>query len=197
MPILMNTLTWNGILPVPIDERRVMAAVDVEEPTLKGADPTLHTVLGYFVHFLPVEYLKTVVIPQTNAAIKEPVTWEEFLRFFGIIFIMATTQGNARKDFWASDTPEIFSGAPFRLNPYISRRRLERILQNLKLTHDKPPPFKHPFHPVSDLLTAFNSHTRMLCSGVDQLLGRINVCVDQSMDMSGVDVCPPKTTSNG
>ncbi len=103
-------MEWNF---VPFDERRVMAAIDVR-PTLKGADPTLHTVLGYFVHFLLVEYLKIIVIPQMNAAIKEPVTWEEFLRFLGITFIMATTQGNARKDFWASDTPEIFSGVPFQ-----------------------------------------------------------------------------------
>jgi hypothetical protein len=36
-------MEWNSI---PIDERRVMAAADVR-PTLKGADPNLHTVLGY------------------------------------------------------------------------------------------------------------------------------------------------------
>ena len=38
-------MEWNY---VPIDERRVMAAVDVR-PTLKGADPTLHSMvlLGY------------------------------------------------------------------------------------------------------------------------------------------------------
>ena len=155
-----------------------MAAVNVR-PTLKGVEPTLHTVvLGYFVHFLPEEYLKTVVIPLTNAAIKEPVNWEEFLRFLGIIFVMATTQGNARKDFWASDTPEKMSGASFRMNPYMSRRRrFERILQNLKFTRDKPPPFKHPFHPVGDLLTAFNSHTQECFAP-----GWIN-CLDESMSL--------------
>jgi hypothetical protein len=54
-----NECTYMEWKSVPIDERRVMAAVDVR-PILKGADPSLHTILGYFFHFLPVEYLKTV-----------------------------------------------------------------------------------------------------------------------------------------
>ena len=46
-PIECIYMEWNS---VPIDERRVMAAVDVRPP-LKGADPTLHTILGFFFSF--------------------------------------------------------------------------------------------------------------------------------------------------
>ncbi len=78
-----------------MDALRRCGAVDVK-PTLIQADPTLHTILGYFTHFLPVSYLKNTVLPATSACITPPLTWEEFLRFLALIFVMATTQGNVR-----------------------------------------------------------------------------------------------------
>ena len=147
---------WNS---VPWDERKLIGVNDIL-PTLTRADPTLHTVLGYFTHFLPITFIKDTVLPATNAGLSDPLTWDEFLRFLGLIFVMATTQGNARRDFWANDAPEMFSGAPFRLNSFMSRRRFENILRQLKFTSEAPPAFKHPFHPVSDLIRAFNVHTQ-------------------------------------
>ena len=130
-------------------ERRKAGVRDVK-PSLVNADATLHTILGYFVHFLPVSFTKSsILIPATNASLSEPLTWEEFLRFLGLIFVMATTQGVARSEFWANDVPAIFCGAPFRLHSYMSRHCIELILKHLKFTLDDPPPFKHPFHAVN------------------------------------------------
>ena len=120
---------WNS---VPWDERKLIGANDFL-PTLTRADVTLHTVRGYFNHFLPVAYLKDTVLPATNACLTHPMTWEEFLRFIGLILLMATAQGNARQDFWSSDNPEMFSDAPFRPNAFMSGRRFENILYSQTL----------------------------------------------------------------
>jgi Transposase IS4 len=160
----------------PLDLRRASGVRDIQ-PTLVSADPSLHTVLGYFLHFLPVDYLKNTVVTATNTTLSDPLSWEEFLRFMGILFLLATTQGVPRRMFWAIDTPDIFIGAPFRLHAYMSRRRFEAILKHLKFTNTQPPAFKHPFHPVNELIVAFNEHSQGCFSP-----GWVN-CLDESMSV--------------
>ena len=69
---------WNS---VPYCDRRLCGANFVQL-TLIRADQILHTVLGYFIHFMPVSYFKTTVIPATNVNLSDPLSWEEFLRFW-------------------------------------------------------------------------------------------------------------------
>ena len=128
-------------------------------PNLVSADATMHTVLGFFLHLLPMEFFKTTVLQAANKTLSDPLTWDEFLRFISILFLFATTQGVPRRMFWSNDQPDIFSGAPFRLNADMSRRRFEGILKHIKFTTKLPPEFRHPFHPVTDLIDAFNKHT--------------------------------------
>ena len=45
-------------------------------------------------------------------------------------------------------------------NVFMSRRRFEAILKHLKFTTKPPPEFRHPFHPVTELINAFNKHSR-------------------------------------
>lgn len=160
----------------PLDVRRAAGVRDVK-PSLVNADPTLHTVLGYFIHFLPVDYIKSTMIPATNATLSEALTWDEFVRFLGLVFIMSTTQTVSRRDFWSQDAPEMFSGAPFRLHSYMSRRRFELILKHLKFTTKDPPTFKNPFHDVTDLIESWNQHTQHCFSP-----GWVN-CLDESMSV--------------
>ena len=96
-------------------------------PNLVSADAIMHTVLGFFLHFLPMEFFIATVLQATNEALSDPLTWDEFLRFTSILFLFATTQGVPRRMFWSNDQPDIFSGAPFRLHAYMSRRRFETI----------------------------------------------------------------------
>jgi hypothetical protein len=49
----------------PLDARRVVGIKDVQ-PTLVSADASMHTVLGFFLHFLPLEYFKTMILQATN-----------------------------------------------------------------------------------------------------------------------------------
>ena len=161
---------------VPYCDRRLCGANDVQ-PSLIRADSTMHTVLGYFTHFLPIVYFKTAVLPATNAHLSDALSWEEFLRFLGLIFLMATSQGSARREYWANDAPQMFSGAPFRLQNFVSRRRFEMILKHLTFTLEPPPRFKHPFHEVNKLIQAFNSHTQACFSP-----GWVS-CLDESMSV--------------
>jgi hypothetical protein len=64
------------------------------QPSLIRADSTMHTVLGYFTHFLPFVYFKTTVLPTKNAHLSDPLLWEEFLCFLGLIYLMAMSQGS-------------------------------------------------------------------------------------------------------
>jgi hypothetical protein len=142
----------------PLCVRRVRGVGNVQ-PSLVSADASMHTVLGFFLHFLPMEYFKTTVLEATNETLSDPLTWDEFLRFISILLLFATTQGVPRRMFWSNDQPDIFCGAPFRLHAYMSRRRFEAILKHLKFTTKTPPAFKDLFHPVSALIDAFNKHS--------------------------------------
>jgi hypothetical protein len=168
----------------PLDPRRTSGVRDVQ-PTLVGADSSLHTVLGYFLHFFPMNIFKTTVLTATNETLSDPLTWEEFLRFLGVLFLLATTQGVPRLLFWANDSPDIFSGAPFRLHAYMSRHCFESILKHLKFTTREIPPYKHPFYPVNDLIAAFNRHSHCCFSP-----GWVN-CLDESMSVwTNMWTCP-------
>jgi hypothetical protein len=88
--------------------------------------------------------------------------------------------------FWLKNTPDIFCGAPFCLHAYLSRRRFEAILKHLKLTTSPPPAFEDPFHPVNDLIDAFNKHTRSRFSP------NWVSCLDESMSVwwTNMWTCP-------
>jgi hypothetical protein len=99
-----------------------VAGVRDVQPSLVSADPSMHTVLGFFLHFLPLEYFKTTIVQAANETLSDPLTWDEFLRFMAILLLFGTTQGVPRRMFWSNDTP---------LHAYMSRRRFEAILKHL------------------------------------------------------------------
>jgi hypothetical protein len=74
----------------PLDARKVVGVKNVQ-PTLVSANASMHTVLGFFLHFLLLEFFKTTILQATNEM--DPLTWDEFLRFISILLLFATTQG--------------------------------------------------------------------------------------------------------
>jgi hypothetical protein len=78
----------------PLDARRVLGVRDVQ-PTLVSADASMHTVLGFFLHFLPLEYFRTTILDATNETLSDPLTWDEFLRFISILLLFANDSGSA------------------------------------------------------------------------------------------------------
>ena len=135
-----------------------------------------------------MDFSKTTVLAATNESLSDPLTWEEFVCFMGIVFLLATIQGVSRRMFWANNSPDIFDAAdaPFCLHAYMSRQRFESILKHLKFTYEEAPPYKHPFHPVNKLIASFNEEHTQCCF----YPGWIN-CLDESMSVwTNMWTCP-------
>ena len=97
------------------------------------------TKLELFLVLFPVEYLSTVLIPETNKELDQPMDIGEFIRWLGCWFYMACWVGIYRRSILVGRTsdPSIFQGAPFWLNNYMSRNRLDQILVCLRYTNQE------------------------------------------------------------
>jgi hypothetical protein len=101
-----------------------------------------------------------VCIPMTNKGLAKKVDLREFYVFLGCIFNMSCYQGIPDWELWWSLHPiDMFDGAPFRLNAYMSRNRFCEIMQALQYT-DKAEPlfFIDQFHEVRQMIDSFNNH---------------------------------------
>jgi hypothetical protein len=82
--------------------------------------------ISWFLHFFPMAFLRDVIITETNNKMtgNKKLEEAEFLRFIGLLMLMATVQTSTSHRSWFEDTqPSEFEGAPFRLNKYMSRSR--------------------------------------------------------------------------
>ena len=58
-------------------------------------------------------WITEVMLVMSNTNIKQdPLTFGEFLRFIGIYFIMATTEGSGRREYWSERDIKITTGSP-------------------------------------------------------------------------------------
>lgn len=130
-----------------------------------------------FMTMIPWNYITTVLIPETNKQLATPLTMGEFLKFVGLWLIMATTSGSKRDDFWSQKPISIFVGAPFRLNECMSGRRFRAIIYALRFTAVPPPSFQDRFHPIRELIAAFNKNMEDVFTP-----GWIS-CLDESMSI--------------
>jgi hypothetical protein len=108
----------------------------------------------------PEEWLVDVCILMINKGLAKKVDLREFYVFLGCIFYMSCYQGIPDRELWWSSRPiDMFNGAPFRLNAYMSRNRFHEIMQALRYT-DKVGPlfFIDRFHEVRQMIDSFNDH---------------------------------------
>lgn len=61
---------------------------------------------------MPKKFVQEVIIPETNKYLKEPLTYGEFLRWFGMWLLMATTRCDNRRDFWSSKPVDVRRSLP-------------------------------------------------------------------------------------
>jgi hypothetical protein len=105
--------------------------------------------LKLFDGLFPKSYIETVLIPETNNKLEgRPLTYGELLRWIGMWVIMSTVDGASQRSFWSLKKLDIFDGAPFRLQEYMSRNRFEAILGALTYTNLPPPAFRDRFWEV-------------------------------------------------
>mmetsp|Transcript_12834 Transcript_12834/g.18412 ORF Transcript_12834/g.18412 Transcript_12834/m.18412 type:complete len:341 (+) Transcript_12834:77-1099(+) len=116
------------------------------------------TPLQMFELFFPMEHVKQVILVRANETLSTPLSYGEFLTYLGVWFLMATCFVGDRREFWSSDNPSPWSGAPFRVNQWISQSRFDAITQALRYTNEKGPEFRDTFHPVRQLITAWNEN---------------------------------------
>ncbi len=71
---------------------------------------------------------------------------------------MATTHTNRRQDFWSLKPPDMYVGAAFRLNGYMTKTRFEQILGTLQFTDQQPLQHTDKFWEVRQLIDAWNAN---------------------------------------
>jgi hypothetical protein len=157
-------------------------------PRLLSSFPTQlkPTVFQLFDLFFPSEFLKDIVLFIINLNIEgKSLTYGELLRWIGIWFLMATTQGTKRHDFWSVAPTNIFDNASFRLNHLMSRDRFDSILKPLGYTICPAPDYPDRFHEVREMIEAWNENMQNNFKP-----GHI-VCLDESMSTwTNMHTCP-------
>jgi hypothetical protein len=107
--------------------------------------------------FLPVSFIETVIIPQTNLSLNPPLDIDEFFTYLGLWFAMSTCYFSGDRDmFWSSKEITFESGAPYRFHDFMSRNRFNGITQALRFTNIPSPAFRDRFHEVRQLIFEWN-----------------------------------------
>jgi hypothetical protein len=133
------------------------------------------TIEQMFLTFLPMKWVKDVLLVETNKHIDKPVTMGEFLRWLGLWFTMAMHHFKDRRSFWSTKEVDVFAGAPVRLGEYMSRNRFENILSSLCFTDTTPPAYKDHFWEVRQMIDAWNENMEQ------QFSPSWISCLDESM----------------
>ena len=92
--------------------------------------------LDLFLVLFRVGYLNTILIPETNKVLNDPLDLGELMRWVGCwLYIYCWVGIPERRDWW-SVTPQVMHrGSYFRLNEYMSRHCFDEILASLGYTN--------------------------------------------------------------
>ena len=134
--------------------------------------------LELFRMCFPEGYVRDVVIPMTNKTLTTNMTLKEFYVWLGCLFFMACYEGVPDRDlWWSTKNIDMFDGAPFRLNAYMTKKRFKEITASIQYTdQDAPLLFVDRFHEVRQMIYAFNQHYEQ-----EYTPSWLN-CVDESMN---------------
>ena len=104
------------------------------------------------------QFIRDVVLPTTNVFLTKELMIGEFYKWLGCQFFMACCQGiKDCNDWWLTAPIDMFLGAPFCLNEFVTKRRFKEIMAVIMFT-DEPPPalaqdgFVDCFHDVRKLI---------------------------------------------
>jgi Transposase IS4 len=108
-----------------------------------------------FEELFPIKFIKEVILIESNKQLTPPLTIGEFKRFIGLFFLMSTTEGFFRRDFWSRLPINMFRGAPYRFHEYMTRNRFDAIASSLRFSNTISVP-GDKFAEVRDMLSAWN-----------------------------------------
>ena len=72
----------------------------------------------YFINFLPVEWMKNVLLGMTSKNLEgNPMRWDEMLTYLGLWILMSSiTNGVNTRAYWDNSDSSPFKGAPLILH---------------------------------------------------------------------------------
>ena len=97
--------------------------------------------LNFFMKLYFMEYIKDVVIPETNKRLNSAMNLGEYFLVIGCRLITACYVSHSFRDFFLKDPITPQKGAPIRLNHTISGRCLEKITQVMSYKNIAIPEF--------------------------------------------------------
>ena len=116
--------------------------------------------LQLFRMCFPEKWIVGSVIPETNKTLSKPMDLQEFYVWLGCIFFMSCFLGIDDRDlWWSTKAVDMFEGAPFCLNEYMTKARFREIMESIRYTSKEAPLlFVDRFHEISEMIDAFNDH---------------------------------------
>ena len=114
--------------------------------------------LDFFMKLYFMDYIKYLVIPDTNKRLNSNMKLSDYFHAIGCRFIMACYVGHSVRDFFLKDPINLQKGSPTRLNRIISGRRLDNITQVMSYTNIAIPEFNYPFSRQSQMQEGWNKN---------------------------------------
>lgn len=171
-----------------VDPRKAQGLTNTSARFTKASWETIAAMNDLQIWMLcyPVKYFTEVVIPATNPHLKMGDTdLQELICFFGCEKMMACFEGISDRRMWFSKEPiNMYAGAPFRLNEYMTGNRFEDIMQALRYTTCDVPDYEDKFYEVREMEDCFNDPYE--CEYVSSYL----TCLDESMAIWLNQYCP-------
>ena len=115
--------------------------------------------LQLFEILFPKKWILETVVPSTNNQLgEEPLSYGELMSWIGLWILMSMVDGSDCRGFWSNKHVNIFEGAPFRLNNFMTRNRFETILNNITYTNHEPPAFRDHFWEIQQMVDERNAN---------------------------------------
>ncbi|KAL7475321.1 hypothetical protein ACHAW6_001243 [Cyclotella cf. meneghiniana] len=141
-----------------------------------------------------------VILPETNKFINgEPLQLSEFYKWLGCQLFMACFIGISDYRKWGSPkTIDLFTGALFRLNSYMSLACFKSIDGAIHYTDKSYPEFQDKFYNVHQFIDGFNQHmaNNSFPSWLNCLDGCMNIWLNKYCPGFMVVVCKPPPFGN-
>ncbi|CAI2190490.1 18230_t:CDS:2, partial [Funneliformis geosporum] len=146
-------------------------------PVVHIANISNATPRQFFEHFIPVDFIMSVVISSTNRCAREcecgwsNLTWPEFIKFIGILTIMTYVKCVDICDYWS--IKQEMAGVLLAFGQYMSHQQFRNIIKYLTLIDI--PTNNDPFHFARQFHDEFNENlTKAILPGP-------YLCIDESM----------------
>jgi len=173
-PHVRMASTWTPVSS--IDPRRA-AGLREDGPSVNfdGGEVGSSNECRFFLEFMPMKFIETVVIPTSNLAYPGlNLTLGEFIRYLGVSMLIASYPTVATARFWSNEAQSMYSTHPTIPANIMTRARYLQISGSLKLTNETAD-YSDPFLAVRKLIDAWNANMD------DKFTPGYLSCLDESM----------------